>query len=423
MDNLEWRKRANFGMVHEKQMRARKYWVSVHLWKANWSYSERRGKCARCSRGMAKVLLGMSGGLDSSVAAALLREEGHDVIGMTIKTYKYEDVGGNSARDTSCCSLDGINDARRVAAKLSFPHYVSDMTEEFGREVISYFTETYLAGETPNPCVRCNREIKWAAMLRKADALGCEFIATGHYARLRPLTPTLSPGGEREVRYVISRAADAVKDQTYALWSVRPEHLKRTMFPLQNYTKAEARTIAEKYGLGLEKKSESYEICFVTDNDYRRFLQETVEGITELAPVGDFVLNGEPVGRHEGLPFYTIGQRKGLGLSIPSHPVPLYVTGLDVLTNQVILGDDEDLFSNELTAKNVNLIKYDELPSEGMQVSAKIRYKDEGASATVFMLEGNRARVVFNEPRRAITPGQSVVFYEGDDLMGGGIIE
>ncbi|HZK75796.1 MAG TPA: tRNA 2-thiouridine(34) synthase MnmA [Candidatus Kapabacteria bacterium] len=365
---------------------------------------------------MAKVLLGMSGGLDSSVAAALLREEGHSVIGMTIKTYNYEDVGGNKIKDTSCCSLDGINDARRVAAKLGIPHYVTDMTEEFGREIIDYFTDTYLAGETPNPCVKCNREIKWAAMLRKADALGCEFIATGHYARLRT---------ERG-RTIISRAADTMKDQTYALWAVRQEHLKRTMFPLQNYTKAESREIARKHGLSVANKQESYEICFVTDNDYRRFLRErvgTAEGAHHAFQDGDFVLEGETVGHHEGVPFYTIGQRKGLGLSIPSHPEPLYVTGLDVVNNRVLLGDDEDLFSNELTAHSVNLIKYDSLPEIGMRVVAKIRYKDEGALAMLWPLEGNRVRVQFDEARRAITPGQSVVFYEGDHLLGGGIIE
>jgi len=371
---------------------------------------------------MAKVLLGMSGGLDSSVAAALLREEGHDVIGMTIKTYKYEDVGGNKAHDTSCCSLDGINDARRVAGKLGFPHYVTDMTEEFGREIIDYFTDTYLAGQTPNPCVKCNREIKWAAMLRKADALGCEFIATGHYARLRT----------EDGRTIISRAADALKDQTYALWAVRQEHLRRTMFPLQNYTKAEARTIAEKSGLGLEHKHESYEICFVTDNDYRRFLRERVGAAVgahhagkehDAFQDGDFVLNGETVGHHDGVPFYTIGQRKGLGLSIPSHPAPLYVTGLDVLNHRVMLGDEDDLLSNELTAHSVNLIKYDSLPSEGLRVTAKIRYKDAGTNATLWPREGNRAHVLFDEARRAITPGQSVVFYEADDLLGGGIIE
>lgn len=362
---------------------------------------------------MAKVLLGMSGGLDSSVAAALLCEEGHDVIGMTIKTYKYEDVGGNKAHDTSCCSLDGINDARRVAAKLGFPHYVTDMTEEFGREIINYFTDTYLAGQTPNPCVRCNREIKWAAMLRKADALGCEFIATGHYAKLR----------SEQGRTLLSRAADSVKDQTYALWSVRQEHLKRTMFPLQHYTKPEVRGMAERYGLGMEHKHESYEICFVTDNDYRRFLRDTVPNVVAFAHAGDFTLAGETVGQHEGVPFYTIGQRKGLGLSVPSHPAPLYVTGLDVVNNRVLLGDDDDLLANELTAHSVNLIKYDALPEEGMHLRAKIRYKDEGADAYVTPLAGNRMHVRFEEMRRAITPGQSVALYEGDDLVGGGIIE
>jgi tRNA-specific 2-thiouridylase len=361
---------------------------------------------------MAKVLLGMSGGVDSSVAAALLKEEGHTVIGMTIKTYKYEDVGGNSANDTSCCSLDGINDARRVAMKLGIPHYVTDMTEEFGREIIDYFTETYLTGQTPNPCVRCNREIKWAAMLRKADALGCEFIATGHYARLH----------KENGRMIVSKAADAAKDQTYALWAVREEHLHRTLFPLQNYTKTEARAVAEKFGLAVANKHESYEICFVTDNDYRRFLRENVESIAEVAPAGEFVLNGETVGHHEGVPFYTVGQRKGLGLSIPSHPSPLYVTGLDVVNNQVILGDDEDLFASELTAHSVNLIKYHALPQQGMRVMAKVRYKDEGVGATVFPAADDRIRVIFDEPRRAITPGQSVVLYEGNDLLGGGII-
>jgi tRNA-uridine 2-sulfurtransferase len=361
---------------------------------------------------MAKVLLGMSGGVDSSVAAALLKEEGHTVIGMTIKTYKYEDVGGNSANDTSCCSLDGINDARRVAMKLGIPHYVTDMTEEFGREIIDYFTQTYLAGQTPNPCVQCNREIKWAAMLRKADALDCDFIATGHYARLR----------ETHGRMIISKAADTAKDQTYALWAVREEHLHRTMFPLQNYTKTQARSIAEKYGLEVANKQESYEICFVTDNNYRRFLRENVTGIPQLAPPGDFVLNGKTVGQHDGVPFYTIGQRKGLGLSIPSHPEPLYVTGLDIVNNRVMLGDDDDLFATELTAHSINLIKYDSLPEHGLQVTAKIRYKDEGASAIAFPLSGLRMRVIFDEPRRAITPGQSIALYEGSDLIGGGII-
>jgi len=362
---------------------------------------------------MAKVLLGMSGGLDSSVAALLLREQGHDVIGMTIKTYKYEDVGGNAANDTSCCSLDGINDARRVASMLGIPHYVTDLTEEFGSEIIDYFKETYLAGETPNPCVKCNREIKWAAMLRKADALGCEYIATGHYAKLR----------EEHGRMLLSLAKDAHKDQTYALWSVREEHLHRTLFPLADLTKEESREIARKGSLPIAEKHESYEICFVNDNDYRRFLRETVDDIEELAPAGDFVLSGEVVGRHDGVPFYTIGQRKGLGLSVPSHPAPLYVTGLDVLNHRVMLGDDSELDSRELFAHSLNLIKYPTLPSNRTLLKTKIRYKDEGAMAHVTPIGVDLIHVVFDTYRRAITPGQSVVFYEGDDLVGGAIIE
>jgi tRNA-specific 2-thiouridylase len=362
---------------------------------------------------MAKILLGMSGGLDSSVAALLLKEQGHKVIGMTIKTYNYDTIAGsNPANDTSCCSLDGMNDARRVAYALDIPHYVTDMTEEFGAEIIDYFKETYLKGETPNPCVKCNREIKWAAMLRKADALGCEYISTGHYVKLR----------EENNRMVISRSPDATKDQSYALWAVRDEHFRRSIFPLSDLKKTEVREIARKHNLPVANKKESYEICFVHDNDYRRFLRENVTEMERHAPHGSFVLHGETVGEHDGVPFYTIGQRKGLGLSIPSHPEPLYVTGLDIVNNTVLLGDDEELFSNELTAHSVNLLKYPELPQAGIRVSAKIRYKDEGAAATVFPLEGEKIRVVFDSPRRAITPGQSVVFYESDDVIGGGII-
>ncbi len=362
---------------------------------------------------MAKVLLGMSGGLDSSVAALLLKEQGHTVIGMTIKTYSYDDVGGNLINDTSCCSLDGINDARRVAHLLEIPHYVTDLTEIFGKQIIDYFKETYLQGETPNPCVKCNREIKWGAMLKKADALGCDYIATGHYAALRL----------EEGRMILSKAQDNMKDQTYALWSVREEHFHRTLFPLQGLKKEELRELARKANLPIAEKQESYEICFVTDNNYRRFLRDNVSEIDDLAPAGDFVLNGEVVGTHDGVPFYTIGQRKGLGLSIPSHPAPLYVTGLDVLNNQVILGDDEELLAKALVARQVNLIKYDSLPNEGMRVMAKIRYKDEGAWATIRAIPDDKIFVEFEEPRRAITPGQSVVFYENNDVIGGGIIE
>src|SRR5579872_2996277 len=341
---------------------------------------------------MARVLLGMSGGLDSSVAALLLKQAGHDVIGITIKTYNYDDIAGsNPANDTSCCSLDGINDARRVAAQLGIPHYVSDMTEEFGGKIIDYFKETYLEGKTPNPCVKCNREIKWGAMLRKADALDCEFISMGHYVNLR----------EEQGRMIVSRSDDRTKDQSYALWAVRNEHLRRTLFPLAGYTKKQIREIAHAYHLPVAGKKESYEICFVQDNDYRRFLRDNVTAISEYTPHGNFILADQAVGEHEGIPFYTIGQRKGLGLSIPSHPAPLYVTGLDVINNAVILGDDEELFDSELTASSVNFVKYAALPSEGIRVSAKIRYKDEGAPAMAFPYGDNGMGVIFDEQRRA----------------------
>ena len=363
---------------------------------------------------MPRVLLGMSGGLDSSVAALLLQQAGHEVIGMTIKTYNYDDIAGsNAANDTSCCSLDGINDARRIAIKLGIPHYVSDMTEEFGGKIIDYFKETYLEGKTPNPCVKCNREIKWAAMLRKADALDCDFISMGHYVNLR----------KENGRMIISRSNDLTKDQSYALWAVRNEHLRRTLFPLTGYTKKQIREIAYANDLPVAGKKESYEICFVQDNDYRRFLRDNVSAISDISPQGNFILQNQIIGEHDGVPFYTIGQRKGLGLSIPSHPAPLYVTGLDIINNTVILGDDEDLFDSELTASEVNFVKYSSLPSEGMHVMAKIRYKDEGASAVVYPYGDNRIRVIFEEPRRAITPGQSVVLYEGDDVIAGGIID
>jgi len=363
---------------------------------------------------MARVLLGMSGGLDSSVAALLLKQARHEVIGITIKTYNYDDLGGPApANDTSCCSLDGINDARRVAMQLGIPHYVSDMTEEFGGKIIDYFKQTYLDGKTPNPCVQCNRDIKWGAMLRKADSLDCEYISMGHYVNLR----------EENDRMVISRSKDATKDQSYALWAVRNEHLRRTLFPLSCFTKKQIRELAYDNDLPVAGKKESYEICFVQDNDYRRFLRDNVSSLSERTLDGKFTLHEEVVGEHEGVPFYTIGQRKGLGLSIPTHPAPLYVTGLDVVHNTVTLGDDADLFDTELTASSVNMVKYTELPAEGIRVQAKIRYKDEGASATAFPFGENRFRVIFDEARRAITPGQSVVLYEGDDIVAGGIID
>ena len=333
------------------------------------------------------------------------------MIGITIKTYKYEDVGGNVGNETSCCSLDGINDARRVAAKLGIPHYVYDFTETFGDEIIDYFKSSYLAGDTPNPCVMCNRKIKWAEMIRRADALGADRIATGHYARLHR--------DETSDRYILSRGLDTSKDQSYALWAVTQESLSRTIFPLADLTKPESREIAWKHNLPVAGKRESYEICFIPDNDYRRFLKENVDGLEEEVSGGSIVRDGKEIGKHDGYPFYTIGQRKGLGLSAGE---PLYVIGIYPEANQVEVGTGDQLLNRGLRAGNVNLIKYGNL-DEPRRLTAKIRYKDDGKEGICRTLPDGRLEVVFDEPRRSITRGQSVVLYEGDDVVGGGVIE
>lgn len=360
------------------------------------------------SRNKKRVLVGMSGGVDSCVAAGLLVEQGYEVIGITIKTYKYEDVGGNVGNDSSCCSLDGINDARRVALSLGFPHYVVDFTEAFKENVIDYFIDEYLEGNTPNPCVRCNRTIKWAEMLKKANALDAEYIATGHYAHIRQ---------DEHGRYILSRGTGR-KDQSYALWGLTQDDLSRTLFPLSGMTKEESRAHAERLGLDVAKKKESYEICFIPDNDYHRFLRDNVKDLDTKVGGGDIVLDGEVIGKHQGFPFYTIGQRKGLGVS---HEEPLYVLNVLADTNTIEVGTEEHLSHFNLKADNVNLIKY--APWNGERLLAtKIRYKDDGVLGYCsFDTEGNLI-IRYETPRKAITPGQSVVLYEGDDVVGGGII-
>ena len=352
----------------------------------------------------------MSGGVDSSVATGLLVEQGYDVIGITIKTYKYEDVGGNVGNDSSCCSLDGINDARRIALQLGIPHYTVDFSETFKEQIINYFVEDYLAGNTPNPCVKCNRQIKWAEMLRKADSLGAEYIATGHYAQIIHDEAT----GRRWIR----RSDDPQKDQSYMLWGVRQEHLARTIFPLAGFTKPQSRAEGNRLQLDIASKPESYEICFIPDNDYRRFLRDARPGIDDTIGRGDFVLNGKVIGQHDGYPFYTVGQRKGLGIA---HSEPLYV--LNVLPNENViqLGTEDQLDATQLRAHSVNLQKYSDL-REPRRFRVKIRYKDEGAMAVCHTDEEDILHVLFDEPRRAIAPGQSVVLYEDDDVVGGGII-
>jgi len=356
-----------------------------------------------------RVLVAMSGGIDSSLAAVLLHEEGYEVVGMTMKTWDYAS-SGSSKKETGCCSLDSINDARNIAVDLGFPHYILDIREEFGDSVIDHFTGEYIAGRTPNPCVLCNTHIKWDALLRRADKLNCDFIATGHYARIK----------EENGRFIIQKGIDDSKDQSYALWGVSQESLSRTILPLGNLRKTQIYEMATQKGFfDLVNKSESYEICFIPDNDYRGFLKRRVPTLEAQVAGGEFVLDdGTVLGKHEGYPFYTIGQRKGLGITLG---FPAYVTEIRKETNQVVLGDITKLLRNGMLVSRLNMMKYPSLEGRKLETTTKIRYNDDGSNATIWQ-EGGNMQVYFNEPVNAIAPGQAAVFYEGDDVVGGGWI-
>jgi tRNA-specific 2-thiouridylase len=357
-----------------------------------------------------KVLVAMSGGVDSSVAAMMLHEEGYEVIGITMKTWDYASSGG-SKKETGCCSLDSIHDARAMAVRFGFPHFILDIRSEFGDYIIDNFVDEYMAGRTPNPCVLCNTHIKWDALLRRADMLDCAFIATGHYAQQR----------FEDGRHFISRGLDHNKDQSYVLWGLKQEALARTRFPIGGFRKAEIRKMAAEAGfMELANKSESYEICFVPDNDYRSFLKRRIEGLEERVEGGDFVLSdGTCVGKHRGYPFYTVGQRKGLDIALG---FPAFVLEIKPETNTVVLGTKDELVKTSMKVRDVNFQKYAALPDE-MQALTKIRYKHEGAGSLLLMREGNELEVQFTEAVSGIAPGQSAVFYEGEDLIGGGFIK
>jgi len=360
----------------------------------------------------------MSGGIDSTITALMLHDQGYEVVGITMKTWDYAHSGG-SKKETGCCNLDSFNDARQAAVEHGFAHYILDIREEFGGFVIENFVEEYLAGRTPNPCVLCNTHIKWRALLKRADALNCDFIATGHYANIRQHDNARLPDGQG--RFVVSKAVDETKDQSYVLWGLQQDLLSRTLLPLGPYRKTAIRQMALDYGYPeLATKSESYEICFVPDNDYRGFLKRNVEGLEERVDGGNFIdKNGYILGKHKGYPFYTIGQRKGLDIALGR---PVFVTKIDPRTNTVVLGDEEDLEQNEMMVTKLNLIKYDTI-THGMEATTRIRYKDKGALSNLYPDASSGLKVKFYEHVKGIAPGQSAVFYEGDDVLGGGIIQ
>jgi len=357
-----------------------------------------------------KVLVAMSGGLDSSVAAYLLIQQGYDVVGITIKTWDYEMYGGENIPETSCCSLESVNDARNLAVSLGFPHYILDMKDEFEHIVVQNFVDEYLQGRTPNPCVICNKYFKWDALLKKATQLGCKYIATGHYAKIF----------FENDRYFIRKAADDKKEQSYVLWRLTQEHLSRTLFPLGGLNKTKVREIAAGNNFkNLVSKRESYDICFIPDNDYRSFLKRRQPDLEDRLKGGDFIdKNNKLLGKHEGYPFYTIGQRKGLKVAVGE---PLYVNHIDPATNTIRLGFKDELITNDMDVQDFNLMKYTSL-HEPLKVLTKVRYHDNGTESFIVEKDG-KIHVSFPGGVSSVTPGQSAVFYEGGDLVGGGLIQ
>lgn len=352
-----------------------------------------------------RVVVAMSGGVDSSVAAALLVEQGYEVIGMMMRLWSEASVGPATATNR-CCTPDQMADARRVADKLGIPFYVADVRQQFRQAIVQFFLDEHEAGRTPNPCVECNRQIRFTYLLERALAMDADFLATGHYARIE----STSNG------YVLMQGLDLNKDQSYVLHTLRQDQLAHVLFPISSYTKDEVREIARRFGLSVASKRESQDLCFLSDGDYRRFIRDNSIQIHQPGPILD--LDGHELGRHQGLPFYTIGQRKGLGIAAAE---PLFVLRKDTARNALIVGPRDSLGARELVAEGVNWIS-GIIPTSPITAQVKIRYKAAPIPATVTPLGGERAHVRFDEPAFGVTPGQAAVFYDGSVCLGGGLI-
>ena len=357
--------------------------------------------------GKKKVVVGMSGGVDSSVAAWLLKEQGYEVMGVTMQIWQQESEQVQEEQG-GCCGLSAVEDARRVAAMLDIPYYVMNFRDEFQKNVIDYFTEEYLRGHTPNPCIACNRYVKWESLLKRSMALGADYIATGHYARIRQLS---------NGRFALQKSVTEGKDQTYALYNLTQHQLAHTLMPVGDYSKQEIRAMAENIGLRVADKPDSQEICFVPDNDYAGFISR--EAGERLPGPGDFVdSEGRVMGRHKGIVHYTVGQRRGLGLAAGER---VFVTEIRPRTNQVVIGRNGDIFTEQVLCNQVNYMAVEDL-EEPVRVRAKIRYNHSGEFCRIEKQPGGRVKCLFEKPVRAAAPGQAVVFYDGEYVLGGGTI-
>ena len=356
--------------------------------------------------------MAVSGGVDSSTTLFLLREQGYEIIAAHMKIWDYADVGGDLFEDGRCCTVESINNLQQLCNAAGIPFYVLNFVDKFREIVIDNFVSEYRAGRTPNPCVLCNIHLKWDAFLKRAEEIGCDFIATGHYSKVEY--------DDNRKRYILKKGIDPERDQSYFLWGLEQKALSKTLLPLGQYKKSQIREIAGRLKLKTAGMPESRETCFVADNDYHRFLTEwDGEQGRDYEP-GDIVDdNGQVIGRHKGIPFYTIGQRKGMGIA---HPTPLYVREIDAANNQIIASGNDRLYSDRMHVKNINWLSI-EKPAGRLKAGVKIRYLHRQAEATIIPLGESEAEIIFDEKQRAITPGQSAVFYDNDIVLGGGIID